>query len=143
MLFRSIIILIDQITKVTITRLFSYGESLPVTSFFDLVLAHNKGAAFSFLAAEGGWQRYFFTGIDIAAAIFIMDLLKIALLLSARHASLLGLDRKPDGQGKSGRDQYAWVTDPNTTEQRLLEEARRQGIRIPTRYDVKQLEAKK
>ncbi|HEY0846417.1 MAG TPA: signal peptidase II [Noviherbaspirillum sp.] len=72
----AIIVLIDQITKITITRLFSYGESLPVTSFFNLVLAHNKGAAFSFLAAEGGWQRYFFTGIAIAAAIFIIYLLK-------------------------------------------------------------------
>lgn len=72
----TIIVLIDQITKITITRLFSYGESLPVTSFFNLVLAHNKGAAFSFLATEGGWQRYFFTGIAIVAAVFIIYLLK-------------------------------------------------------------------
>lgn len=72
----TIIILIDQITKVTITKLFTYGESLPVTSFFNLVLAYNKGAAFSFLAAEGGWQRYLFTGIAVAAAIFIIYLLK-------------------------------------------------------------------
>ena len=71
-----IIVLIDQITKVTITRLFSYGESLAVTSFFNLVRAHNKGAAFSFLAAESGWQRYFFTGIAIAAVVFILYLLK-------------------------------------------------------------------
>lgn len=72
----TIIVLIDQITKITITRLFSYGESLPVTSFFNLVLAYNKGAAFSFLASEGGWQRYFFTAIAVAAAIFIIYLLK-------------------------------------------------------------------
>lgn len=72
----AIILLIDQITKVTVTRLFTYGESLPVTSFFNLVLAHNKGAAFSFLASESGWQRYFFTGIAIAAVIFIIYLLK-------------------------------------------------------------------
>ncbi|HZW12240.1 MAG TPA: signal peptidase II [Noviherbaspirillum sp.] len=72
----TIIVLIDQITKVTITRLFTYGESLPITSFFNLVLAHNKGAAFSFLATQGGWQRYFFTGIAVAAVIFIIYLLK-------------------------------------------------------------------
>jgi signal peptidase II len=72
----TIIILIDQITKVTITRLSTYGESRPVTSFFNLVLAYNKGAAFSFLAGESGWQRYIFTGIAIAAAIFILVLLK-------------------------------------------------------------------
>lgn len=72
----TIIVLIDQITKVTITRLFTYGESLPVTSFFNLVLAHNKGAAFSFLASQAGWQRYFFAGIAVAAVVFIIYLLK-------------------------------------------------------------------
>lgn len=72
----AIIILIDQITKVTISRLFTYGESRPVTSFFNLVLAHNKGAAFSFLADQSGWQRYFFTAIALAAVVFIIYLLK-------------------------------------------------------------------
>jgi signal peptidase II len=72
----AIVLLLDQITKVTITRLFSYGESLPLTSFFNLVLAYNKGAAFSFLASESGWQRYFFTAIAAGAAIFILYLLK-------------------------------------------------------------------
>jgi len=72
----TVIVLIDQITKVTITRLFTYGESLPVTSFFNLVLAHNKGAAFSFLATQGGWQRYFFTAVAVAAVVFIFYLLK-------------------------------------------------------------------
>jgi signal peptidase II len=72
----AIVILLDQITKVTIVKLFDYGASHPVTSFFNLVLVHNKGAAFSFLAAESGWQRYFFTAIAAAAAIFIIYLLK-------------------------------------------------------------------
>lgn len=72
----AIIVLLDQITKVAITKLFTYGESLSVTSFFNLVLAYNKGAAFSFLAAESGWQRYFFTAIASFAVIFILYLLK-------------------------------------------------------------------
>lgn len=72
----AVIILIDQITKITITKLFHYGESHPITSFFNLVLAYNKGAAFSFLATESGWQRYFFTAVGIAAALFIVYLLK-------------------------------------------------------------------
>lgn len=72
----AIVILFDQITKVTISKLFVFGESRPVTSFFNLVLAHNKGAAFSFLATQTGWQRYLFTGIAIAAVIFIIYLLK-------------------------------------------------------------------
>ncbi|HEV7617731.1 MAG TPA: signal peptidase II [Burkholderiaceae bacterium] len=72
----AIVIALDQLTKITITRLFTFGESLPVTSFFNLVLAYNKGAAFSFLAEQAGWQRYFFTGISIAATLFILYLLK-------------------------------------------------------------------
>jgi signal peptidase II len=72
----AIVLLLDQLTKITIIRLFSYGESHPVTSFFNLVLVYNKGAAFSFLAAQGGWQRWFFTVLGIAAALFIVYLLK-------------------------------------------------------------------
>ncbi|MEO6919944.1 MAG: signal peptidase II [Collimonas sp.] len=72
----SLILVIDQLTKITIVRLFSYGESQPVTSFFNLVLVYNKGAAFSFLSTESGWQRYLFTALGIAAALFITFLLK-------------------------------------------------------------------
>ncbi|RJG05560.1 lipoprotein signal peptidase [Noviherbaspirillum cavernae] len=72
----AIVVLLDQITKITILKTFAYGASRPVTSFFNLVLVYNKGAAFSFLATESGWQRYFFTAIAVAAAIFIVYLLK-------------------------------------------------------------------
>jgi signal peptidase II len=72
----AIVLLIDQLTKITIGKLFAYGESLPVTSFFNLVLVYNKGAAFSFLASETGWQRHLLTAIGIGAAIFIIYLLK-------------------------------------------------------------------
>lgn len=72
----AIVVLIDQLSKITVTKLFSYGESMPVTSFFNWVLVYNKGAAFSFLADAGGWQRHFFTAIGLAAAFFIIYLLK-------------------------------------------------------------------
>jgi signal peptidase II len=72
----SIVILLDQITKIMIAKLFAFGESRPLTSFFNLVLTYNKGAAFSFLAAESGWQRYLLTGLGIAAALFIVYLLR-------------------------------------------------------------------
>lgn len=72
----TIVLLLDQLTKITVTRLFSYGESVAVTSFFNLVLVYNKGAAFSFLANQGGWQRWFFTVLGIGAALFIVHLLK-------------------------------------------------------------------
>lgn len=72
----TVVLLLDQLTKIAITRLFSYGESVAVTSYFNLVLVYNKGAAFSFLANQGGWQRWFFTVLGVAAALFIIYLLK-------------------------------------------------------------------
>lgn len=71
-----IAILIDQITKLAILKTFAYGEFHRITSFFNLVLIYNKGAAFSFLAAAGGWQRWFFTALGLIAAAVILWLLK-------------------------------------------------------------------
>jgi signal peptidase II len=71
-----LVILIDQLTKITITKLFIHGESKPITSFFNLVLAYNPGAAFSFLSDAGGWQRYFFTAVALVAVGYILHLLR-------------------------------------------------------------------
>ncbi len=71
----AIVILADQLTKIVIERLFTFGEEKVITSFFNLVLAYNKGAAFNFLSDESGWQRYFFTAIGIAAVVYILYLL--------------------------------------------------------------------
>jgi signal peptidase II len=70
------IFLADQLTKVMILGYYRLGDSTYVTGFFNVVRAHNTGAAFSFLAAASGWQRWLFTGIGIAAAIFIVYLLR-------------------------------------------------------------------
>lgn len=72
----TIVILFDQVSKITIARSFHLGEIYPVTSFFNLRLAHNTGAAFSFLADASGWQRHFFTALGICAALFIIYLLR-------------------------------------------------------------------
>lgn len=71
-----LVILSDQLTKLVVVRMFSLGERLPVVAgWFDLTLLYNRGAAFSFLASAGGWQRWFFVGIGLAAAGFILYLL--------------------------------------------------------------------
>ncbi len=72
----AIIIMLDQLSKILVVRLFTLGEELVLTSFFNLTLAYNKGAAFSFLANQGGWQRYFFTALGLGAAGFIVYLMK-------------------------------------------------------------------
>jgi signal peptidase II len=71
-----LVLLIDQFTKVLVLGAFQLGDSTPVTSFFNLVRVHNHGAAFSFLAAAGGWQRWFFTGIGVVAALFMLWMLR-------------------------------------------------------------------
>lgn len=71
-----ILLIADQFTKLLITGYYQYGDTTVVTSFFNIVRAHNTGAAFSFLAAASGWQRWLFTGIGIAATVFILYLLK-------------------------------------------------------------------
>ena len=70
------VLIADQFTKVLILGYYQLGDSTYVTSFFNVVRAHNTGAAFSFLAAASGWQRWLFTGIGVAAAIFIVWLLR-------------------------------------------------------------------
>lgn len=72
----ALIVLFDQLSKIWISRILGYGQVIELTPFFNLMLAYNKGAAFSFLASQAGWQRYFFTIISIAAIIFIVYLLK-------------------------------------------------------------------
>jgi signal peptidase II len=71
-----LIVVLDQFTKVLILGSFQYGERLPITSFFNLVRVHNHGAAFSFLADAGGWQRWFFTALGIVAALFMVWMLR-------------------------------------------------------------------
>jgi len=70
-----IVIVLDQLFKALILGHFQYGESRYVTSFFNIVRAHNTGAAFSFLAGASGWQRWFFVGLGAVAAVFIIWML--------------------------------------------------------------------
>lgn len=72
----TVIIILDQITKLWISGNFVYGESVAVTDFFNLVLVHNSGAAFSFLSNAGGWQRWLFSIIAVTASVWIIWLLR-------------------------------------------------------------------
>ena len=72
-----ITLILDQLTKIAVVGAFQLGETLSITSYFNLVRVHNPGAAFSFLADAGGWQRWFFTGLGIAAAGVMVYLLRM------------------------------------------------------------------
>ncbi|MFM2343816.1 MAG: hypothetical protein RLZZ210_424 [Pseudomonadota bacterium] len=71
-----IILIIDQATKISIVQRLEVGESQAVFDFFNIVLLHNRGAAFSFLANESGWQRWFFTMFSVLAGLVIFWLLQ-------------------------------------------------------------------
>jgi signal peptidase II len=70
-----IVIVLDQFTKTLVMHEFQLGDSRTITSWFNLVRAHNAGAAFSFLAGADGWQRWFFIALGIVASVFIVVML--------------------------------------------------------------------
>ncbi|MDR0703160.1 MAG: signal peptidase II [Azoarcus sp.] len=79
-----LMIALDQITKDLALAHIAPGERITVTGFFELVLAFNPGAAFSFLAGQPGWQRWFFTVLGIAVSAWLL-----ALIWQQRHERLL------------------------------------------------------
>ena len=88
-----IILIADQFTKVLILGYYNLGDSTVITGFFNIVRAHNTGAAFSFLASASGWQRWMFTAIGVAATVFIIWMLRShsgQMLFSFALACILG-----------------------------------------------------
>ncbi len=67
-----VLFIADQFTKTLILGAYQLGDATPITGFFNIVRAHNTGAAFSFLADAGGWQRWGFTAFGLVAALFIV-----------------------------------------------------------------------
>ena len=73
------IVLADQFTKWLILARFRLGERVPVIDgFFDLVLAFNPGAAFSFLSEASGWQRYLFVVLALSVSVVLVLFLRRA-----------------------------------------------------------------
>lgn len=74
-----VLFIVDWVTKQAVEAKLYYGQEIAVLPFFDLTLRYNTGAAFSFLAQAGGWQRWFFSVIALAVVVGISwRLVKIA-----------------------------------------------------------------
>jgi signal peptidase II len=87
-----LVLLLDQGTKHLASMQLDYGMPLRVLPFFDLTLLHNRGAAFSFLAQAGGWQRWFFAGTALLISLVLVIWLKRtarSLLCQALALSLI------------------------------------------------------
>ena len=86
-----LLLAIDQISKVFFERwLVVEGNSVSVIEpVFNWTLAYNRGAAFSFLANQGGWQKWFFAVLGLAVSMFIIAYLR--KLPKSAHVLSLGL----------------------------------------------------
>lgn len=71
-----LVIVLDQLAKLMVVASFAYGEGLIITSFFNLVHVLNHGAAFSFLAGAGGWQRWFFTILAMVISVWLIIMIR-------------------------------------------------------------------
>lgn len=75
LILAAIILVLDLLSKRWVEFNLSYGQQIVITDFFNLVLAYNAGAAFSFLSDASGWQRWFLSTIAALVAILIVYLL--------------------------------------------------------------------
>ncbi|SEP11756.1 signal peptidase II [Nitrosovibrio sp. Nv6] len=71
-----VVLVLDLVSKRWVEAELFNGEQIPLTNFFNLVLAYNAGAAFSFLSDASGWQRWFFSLIAAGASVLIVYLLR-------------------------------------------------------------------
>jgi signal peptidase II len=89
----AVVIGLDQWSKLAILAHFTEGESVPVNGFFNLVLIYNRGAAFSFLADNSGWQRWFFVVLALCVSVWLLRLLwqqRDTLLQPLAYALVIG-----------------------------------------------------
>ncbi len=71
-----VVIGLDQLTKYIASTELQFHVPIPVMPSFNWFLAHNTGAAFSFLSDAGGWQRWFFVGLAAVVTVIIISWLK-------------------------------------------------------------------
>lgn len=67
----SLVIFFDQVSKWLMMSWLSLYETVVIMPYFNLTMAHNEGAAFSFLAQAGGWQRWFFIGLALIISVVL------------------------------------------------------------------------
>lgn len=72
----ALLAVLDQLSKYVMTRVLVFGNGIEVTPFFNLALAYNRGAAFSFLSSASGWQRELFIAIALIASAWVVYLLR-------------------------------------------------------------------
>jgi len=72
----ALVAVLDQLTKYLATANLEYARPVELLPVFDLTLLHNTGAAFSFLASAGGWQRWFFALLASVVSVVLVVWIK-------------------------------------------------------------------
>jgi len=72
----ALVVILDQLSKQLATAYLDYALPVELLPVFDLTLLHNTGAAFSFLASAGGWQRWFFALLAGVVSVVLVVWLK-------------------------------------------------------------------
>ena len=89
-----LIVILDRLSKYLSDTNLTEGVAVNVFPGFDLLLAYNRGASFSFLDDAGGWQRWLLTGISLGVSalitVWLIRLPKAQKLQALALALILG-----------------------------------------------------
>lgn len=83
----ALVLVLDQASKLAVNGSMQLYESIPLIPYFNLTYVHNTGAAFSFLAQAGGWQRWLFAGL----AVVMSGIIGVWLARLKKHETLMAL----------------------------------------------------
>ncbi|MGZ4959438.1 MAG: signal peptidase II [Methylomonas sp.] len=83
----ALVLVLDQASKLAVDASMRLYESIPLLPYFNLTYAHNTGAAFSFLAEAGGWQRWLFAGLAVA----MIGMIGVWLSRLQKHETLMAV----------------------------------------------------
>lgn len=65
-------VVLDQATKQVAEYALIYAQPVPILPVLNFTLLYNPGAAFSFLADQSGWQRWFFTALSAGVSVMLV-----------------------------------------------------------------------
>lgn len=83
----AVTLVLDQASKLAVDGSMQLFESIPLLPYFNLTYVHNTGAAFSFLAQAGGWQRWLFAGL----AVVMSSIIAVWLHRLQKHETLMAV----------------------------------------------------
>ncbi|MBD9358880.1 signal peptidase II [Methylomonas albis] len=83
----AVTLVLDQASKLAVDGSMQLFESIPLIPYFNLTYVHNTGAAFSFLAQAGGWQRWLFAGL----AVVMSSIIAVWLHRLQKHETLMAV----------------------------------------------------